>query len=79
MGYHRMTEATTRKDGRRHAAPIWYDLDDGGTIVFNTGADALEGRTLKRTRYANLTVQDDRPPFSFVTVAGRVDLIDDLN
>ncbi|GEM_PF-1904530 len=38
-----------------------------------------QGRTLKRTRYASLTVQDDRPPFSFVTVAGRVDLIDDLN
>ncbi|WP_235435425.1 pyridoxamine 5'-phosphate oxidase family protein [Nostocoides australiense] len=71
--------ATTRNDGRPHAAPTWYDLDDDGTIVFNTGADTLEGRTLKRTRYASLTVQDDRPPFSFVTVAGRVDLIDDLN
>lgn len=62
-----------------HAAPIWYDLGDDGTIVFNTGADTLKGRTLERTGYASLTVQDDRPPFSFVTVSGPVDLIDDLN
>jgi predicted pyridoxine 5'-phosphate oxidase superfamily flavin-nucleotide-binding protein len=30
--------ATTRKDGRPHVTPIWYHLDDDGTIVFNTGA-----------------------------------------
>ena len=31
--------ATTRRDGRPHAAPIWYDLDDDGSIVFTTGAN----------------------------------------
>jgi nitroimidazol reductase NimA-like FMN-containing flavoprotein (pyridoxamine 5'-phosphate oxidase superfamily) len=30
--------ATTRKDGRPHVAPIWFDLDDDGTVVFTTGA-----------------------------------------
>ena len=32
--------ATTRKDGRPHAAPIWYDLDGNGAVVFTTGAEA---------------------------------------
>jgi len=28
--------ATTRRDGRPHAAPIWFVLDDDGTVVFTT-------------------------------------------
>src|SRR5918995_7432024 len=36
------TVGTTRKDGRPHVAPVWYDVDDDGTIVFNTGADTLK-------------------------------------
>ena len=38
--------ATTRKDGRPHVAPIWYVVDDVGTILFTTGADTVKGRTL---------------------------------
>ena len=29
---------TVRKDGRPHVAPIWFALDDDGTILFMTGA-----------------------------------------
>lgn len=39
----------------------------------------MKGRTLKKTGYAALTVQDDRAPFSFVTVQGPVEIIDDLD
>jgi PPOX class probable F420-dependent enzyme len=70
--------ATTRRDGRPHAAPIWYVVDDDGTIVFTTGADTVKGRTLRRSRWATMTVDDDRPPFSFVTVGGPVEISDDL-
>lgn len=70
--------STTRKDGRPHAAPIWYDLDSDGTICFTTGADTVKGRTLRRTGHAVLTVQDERPPFSYVSVEGPVALLDDL-
>ncbi|MDO5683691.1 MAG: PPOX class F420-dependent oxidoreductase [Propionibacteriaceae bacterium] len=69
---------TTRKDGRPHLAPVWFVVDDDGGILFNTGADTVKGRTLKRTGYAALTVQDDRAPFSFVTVQGPVEIIEDL-
>ena len=71
--------ATVRADGRSHAAPIWYDVDDDGSIVFNTGEGTVKGRNLRRAGRASMCVQDDRPPFSFVTVEGPVTLIDDLD
>ena len=55
--------ATTRRDGRPHAAPLWYVVDDDGTIVFTTGADTVKGRTLQRRGWATMTVDDDRPYF----------------
>jgi PPOX class probable F420-dependent enzyme len=70
--------ATTRKDGRPHVTPVWYVLDDDGSIVFTTGADTVKGRTLRRTGWAAMTVDDDRPPFSFVTVAGPITISEDL-
>jgi hypothetical protein len=72
--------ATTRKDGRPHLAPVWYALD-GDTVVFTTGADTLKGRTIRRDGRASLCVQDDQPPFSFVTVSGAAewsDVLDDV-
>ena len=71
--------ATTRKDGRPHVAPVWYVVDDDGTIVFTTGATTVKGRTLRRTGWAAMTVDDDAPPFSFVTLEGRVTISDDLD
>ena len=29
--------ATISADGAPHLAPVWYDLDDDGSLVFNTG------------------------------------------
>ncbi|MEI2776138.1 MAG: PPOX class F420-dependent oxidoreductase [Tetrasphaera sp.] len=69
--------ATVRKDGRPHAAPIWYDVEPDGSLIFNTGAQTVKGRNLRRTGRAVLTVQDDHAPFSFVTVEGDVELVDD--
>lgn len=70
--------STARADGRPHAAPVWYDVDDDGAICFTTGADTVKGRNLRRTGYAALTVQDDRPPYSYLSVEGPVELLDDL-
>ena len=70
--------ATVRPDGRAHVAPIWFDVD-GDAVVFNTGADTVKGRNLAAAGRASLCVQDDRPPFSFVTVEGPVELVDDLD
>jgi PPOX class probable F420-dependent enzyme len=72
--------ATVRADGRAHAAPVWYDLDEDGdgSLVFNTGMTTVKGRNLVRLGRASLCVDDDRPPFSFVVVEGPVELSDDL-
>lgn len=75
--------ATTRPDGRPHAAPIWYDLDGvslrDSTLVFNTGVRTVKGRNLARDPRVGLVVQDDRAPFSFVSLSGTATLVDDLD
>jgi PPOX class probable F420-dependent enzyme len=69
--------ATTRRDGRPHVVPIWFVLD-GDDLVFMTGAKTVKGRALKRNGWASLCVDDQRPPYSFVTVSGTVTISDDL-
>ena len=74
--------ATTRADGRPHAAPVWYDVDGDlrtGAVVFNTGATTVKGRNLARDPRLSLVVQDDRAPFSFATLSGTATLVDDLD
>jgi PPOX class probable F420-dependent enzyme len=70
--------ATVRADGRPHLAPVWYDLDDDGSLVFNTGESTVKGRNLRREPRVSLCVDDDRPPFSFVVVEGVAEISDDL-
>jgi len=71
--------ATVRADGRAHAVPVWYDLDDDGSVLFNTGDSTVKGRNLARTGRAALTVQEPAPPFAFVSLEGPVTLLDDLD
>jgi len=71
--------ATTRRDGRPHVAPIWFALDDDGSILFTTFEESLKGRTLRRDPRAALCVDDEAPPFSFVTVEGTVEIGGDLD
>ena len=69
--------ATTRPDGRPHVAPVWFALDDDGTIVFTTGAGSVKGRSVVADGRVALCVDDDRPPFSFVIVEGQARVVDD--
>ncbi|SHH47764.1 PPOX class probable F420-dependent enzyme [Jatrophihabitans endophyticus] len=68
--------STVRKDGTPHAAPIWFVLD-GDVVVFTTGEDTVKGRNLRRTGVATVTVDEAAPPFSFVTLTGDVEIVDD--
>jgi PPOX class probable F420-dependent enzyme len=77
--------ATVRPDGRPHVAPIWFALDLSaaseadpvGEIVFETGADTLKGRSLRRDGRVALCVDDERPPFTFVTIEGTATISED--
>lgn len=67
--------STVRADGSPHIAPIWFVLD-GDTFVFNTGRDTVKGRNLARDGRVALCVDDDRPPFSYVVLQGRAELVE---
>ena len=69
--------AVTRRDGGPHVAPIWFVLD-GDVMVFMTGAATIKGRAIRRTGRAAMCIDDERPPFSFVSVEGPVTVSEDL-
>ena len=74
--------AVVRKDGSPHVAPVWVALDrrpdaGGGAdvhpdIVFMTSAGTLKGRCILRDPRVSMCFDDERPPFSFVTISGPV-------
>lgn len=68
--------AVVRADGSPHVAPVWVDLD-GDEIIFMTGADTIKGKAIRRDPRVSLCWDDERPPFSFVTVAGVASISDD--
>ena len=61
--------AVVRADGAPHVAPVWVDLD-GDQIVFMTSAQTIKGKAILRDPRVSLCWDDERPPFSFLTVAG---------
>jgi PPOX class probable F420-dependent enzyme len=70
--------ATVKQDGSPHVVPVWVAVD-GEQIVFNTGVDTAKGKAMRRDPRVSLCVDDDTPPFSFVTISGTVELITDLD
>ncbi len=68
--------ATVRADGSPHVVPVWFVLD-GDSFVFNTGKDTVKGRNLARDGRVSLCVDDDAPPFSYVTLSGVAELSED--
>ena len=70
--------ATVRPDGRPHVAPIWFTLD-GDDLLFNTGEETVKGANLRRNGRVALMVDDEEPPFAFVSIEGDVSLSDDLD
>ncbi|HEU4842295.1 MAG TPA: PPOX class F420-dependent oxidoreductase [Ilumatobacteraceae bacterium] len=74
--------AWTAASGQPHVAPIWFAVDDAAPaleVVFNTGADSAKGRALQRDPRVSLLVDDERPPFAFVKLTGRVEIGTDLD
>jgi PPOX class probable F420-dependent enzyme len=68
--------AVPRKDGSPHVVPIWFVLD-GDDVVFNTGKTTVKGHSLRRDGRVAVCVDDDRPPFAYVTIEGRATVSED--
>ena len=69
--------ATTKKDGSSHIVPVWFVLAESnsrsrkvGDIIFTTGSASAKARNIQRDNRVSICIDDQIPPFSFVTVYG---------
>jgi PPOX class probable F420-dependent enzyme len=69
--------ALVRADGAPIVVPIWFALD-GDDLLFTTGAETVKGRILRRDPRLAICVDDERPPYAFVTLHGTATLSEDL-
>jgi PPOX class probable F420-dependent enzyme len=69
--------AVVRKDGSPFVTPVWFLLDDDGSIVFETERRSLKGHALARDPRVSLCVEDDRPPYGFVRLDGVAEIFED--
>jgi PPOX class probable F420-dependent enzyme len=68
--------STVRADGGPHIVPVWFLLD-GDELVFTAENITAKSRNLLRDERAALCVDDERPPHSYVTLWGRVEISED--
>ncbi|MGH3382475.1 MAG: PPOX class F420-dependent oxidoreductase [Actinoallomurus sp.] len=69
--------AVTSADGAPHVTPIWFLLD-GDDLIFTTHESSMKGKALRRDPRICLCVDDDTPPYSFVSLWGEATLSEDL-
>ena len=70
--------AVVREDGGPMVVPIWFDLDMDGSVVFTTWHETIKARAMRLEPRVSICVDDEAPPFSYVRIDGRAQLIDDL-
>ena len=68
--------ATVRADGRPHVVPIWFTLRDDH-VVFNTHESSVKATNMRREPRVAIAVDDQAPPYSFVTIEGIATLGED--
>lgn len=54
------------------AIPVWYAYEPGGVVTVLTGPETLKGRLIKAAGAYTLAVQDEEPPYRYVTASGPV-------
>ncbi|CAM5397640.1 hypothetical protein SALBM135S_01097 [Streptomyces alboniger] len=52
--------------------PVWYVYEPGDDIVLQTGRDTIKARLIRAAGRVSLCVQDERPPYRYVSVEGPV-------
>jgi PPOX class probable F420-dependent enzyme len=76
-GVHVGVLSIARADGRGPwTVPIWYGYEPGGDVRVITGRDSPKTRLLRAAGRFSLCVQDEAPPYRYVTVEGPVVAID---
>ena len=74
--------ATVKKNGSPHVVPIWFVVEVNsrnrntvGDIYFTTGRDSVKAKNIQRDSRVSICVDDQTPPFSFVSICGNAKLI----
>ncbi len=70
-GLHVGIIAVERADGPPLTVPVWYSYEPGGEVVVLLDGESAKGRLLERAARFSLCVQDEEPPYKYVSVEGR--------
>ena len=54
------------------AVPIWYDYEIGGELRFLTDKGTRKERLLAENVRISLCVQDEKPPYRYVSIEGPI-------
>jgi PPOX class probable F420-dependent enzyme len=52
------------------AVPVWYSYQPGGRVSVSTRRGSRKAAAIEAAGWFTLCVQDERPPYKYVTVAG---------
>lgn len=55
--------------------PIWYQYSPGGELLVMTGTHSRKGKLLREGLPVSFCVQNESPPYAYVTVDGHVSSI----
>lgn len=62
----------TRPNRAPLTVPIWYDYQPGGELWFITDRDSRKGRLISLDAHISMCVQNETPPYQYVSVEGPV-------
>lgn len=65
--------ATVSAGGHPHVVPVWFVLD-GDQVVMTIPSSTAKARNLLHEPRVSLCVDDESPPFAFVTLFGKASL-----
>lgn len=69
--------AVVRLDGSPMVVPIWFVMDDDGSLLFTTWRDTIKGKAVRRDGRVSLCVDEEQPPFAYVRVDGTATIEED--
>src|SRR6478609_2843996 len=67
--------ATVGPSGKPHVVPVWFTIDDRD-LFFSTSSRSVKARNIARDPRVAIAVDDEAPPFAFVSITGRAHIIE---
>lgn len=64
--------ATINKDGSLHVTPVWVDHEDDKYLLFNSAYGRKKIRNLERDSRVGISIADQKDPYHYVSLSGRV-------